>query len=125
MGIAALPGRGKSLYFVLLHHLLTPKPRSSPGGAAGFNSSAPRGRGCAEHVCRGCAHLAPAWGGERVILGRSGSQGRVPLGTALISELFSNQGRAAIPAEERCRLCTQELCSAVAVAAGFSPDSGG
>lgn len=68
--------------------------------------------------------LALAWGGERIILGRSGSQGHAPLGTALISELFSNQGRAVIAAEERRRLCTQVLCSAVAAAASFSPGSG-
>ena len=110
-------------WFVLLRHLQTPKPGSSPRGAAGFISSAPRGR--AERVCRGCVCLSPAWGGERVIWGRSGSQGRAPLGTALISELFSNQGRAAIPAEERRRLCTQVLCGAVATATGFSLDSGG
>lgn len=100
-----------------------PKPGSSPWGAVGFTSPAPRGR--VKRVCRGCVRLTPAWGGERVILGRSGSQGRAPLGTALISELFPNQGRATIPAEERRQLCTQVLCSGVAAAAGFSPDPGG
>lgn len=100
-----------------------PKPGSSLQGATGFTSPAPRD--CVKRVCRGYVRLTPARGGERVILGRLGSQGRAPLGTALISELFPNQGRAAISAEERCRLCTQVLCSGVAAAAGFSPDPGG
>lgn len=122
-GTAALPGRGKSL---ILCHSITCKRQSwglVPGGAGGFNSPAPHG--CAERECRGRTRLVPAWGGERVILGRSGSQGRAPLGTALISEPFSNQGRAAIPAEERCRLRTQVLCNPVTAATGFSSDSGG
>lgn len=91
-----------------------PKPGSSPGGAVGFDLSA---HPPVPSACAGAACVSHRRGESRLFWAGWGPQGR--LGTALILELFSKQGRGAV------QLRTQVLCSADAAAAGSAPDLGG
>lgn len=93
------------------------RARVWPGAPRGLSPLLPTPGACAG---AGCAPqgLGRGW----VILGRSGSQGVTSLGAALISELVSNQGKAAVPAAPAPH---PVLCSAAATTPSPSLGSGG